>query len=106
MDEALKDMNDVGLGDLRACELRVQGETLLAWLAEYLELSERYPVVSPLQPGDIRASLPASPPASGESLERIVADFEAKILPGITHWNHPGFFAYFSISSSVPGILA
>ena len=54
----------------------------------------------------MRRSLPAAPPATGESLEHILADFETKILPGVTHWNHPGFFAYFSISSSIPGILA
>jgi aromatic-L-amino-acid decarboxylase len=94
------------LGDLPSSELRAQGEKLLAWIAEYLEHPERFPVVSPVQPGDIRSALPAAPPDSGESLERIVADFESKILPGITHWNHPGFFAYFSISSSIPGILA
>ena len=106
MGEALTDVKGGGLGDLPASELLAQGEKLLAWIAEYLEHPERFPVVSPVRPGDIRASLPPAPPESGESLERIVADFESKILPGITHWNHPGFFAYFSISSSVPGILA
>ena len=96
----------MNLGDLPTSALRTQGEQLLGWIAEYLEHPERFPVVSPVQPGAIRASLPSAPPESGESLERIVADFEAKVLPGITHWNHPGFFAYFSISSSIPGILA
>ena len=95
-----------GVGDLPSSELLAQGQKLLAWIAEYLEHPERFPVVSPVQPGAIRASLPAAPPASGESLERIIADFEQKIVPGVTHWNHPGFFAYFSISSSIPGILA
>jgi aromatic-L-amino-acid decarboxylase len=101
-------MNDRqrSLGDLPTSELRVHGERLLAWIATYLEHPERYPVVSPLAPGDVRRSLPDSPPAEAESLARILADFEEKILPGITHWNHPGFFAYFAISSSVPGILA
>lgn len=94
------------VGDLPTAELRSQGEKLLAWIAEYLEHPERYPVVSRATPGDIKRSLPASPPATAEPLERILADFESKILPGITHWNHPGFFAYFSISSSIPGILA
>jgi aromatic-L-amino-acid decarboxylase len=94
------------LGDLPTAELRDQGERLLAWIATYLDNPERYPVVSPLKPGDVRRSLPAAPPAQAESLECILADFESKILPGITHWNHPGFFAYFSISSSIPGILA
>ncbi len=94
------------LGDLPTSELTLHGRQLLGWIATYLEHPERYPVVSPLAPGDVRRSLPPSPPQTGETLERILADVEAKILPGITHWNHPGFFAYFSISSSIPGILA
>lgn len=106
MNDAEYDVTERTLGDLPASELLSQGEKLLAWIATYLEHPERFPVVSPAQPGDIRASLPAAPPVSGESLERIIGDFESKILPGITHWNHPGFFAYFSISSSIPGILA
>ena len=106
MDEAEKGVTARTFEDLPATELLAQGQRLLAWIAEYLEHPERYPVVSPVRPGDIRAALPPAPPGSGESLERIIADFESKILPGITHWNHPGFFAYFSISSSIPGILA
>jgi aromatic-L-amino-acid decarboxylase len=94
------------LGDLPTDELRTEGQRLLGWIAEYLEHPERYPVVSSAKPGEIRRALPASPPRSGESLERILADFEGRVLPGITHWNHPGFFAYFSISASIPGILA
>jgi aromatic-L-amino-acid decarboxylase len=94
------------LGDLPTAELELHGQRLLAWIATYLEHPERYPVVSPLTPGDVRRSLPAAPPLVGESLEQILADFQTRILPGITHWNHPGFFAYFSISSSIPGILA
>jgi aromatic-L-amino-acid decarboxylase len=93
------------LGDLPTAELREQGERLLGWIAEYLEHPERYPVLSPLAPGDVKRSLPAAPPQNAEPLERIFADFEQRILPGITHWNHPGFFAYFSISSSIAGIL-
>jgi aromatic-L-amino-acid decarboxylase len=94
------------LGDLPSSEFREQGERLLGWIAEYLEHPERFPVVPAVAPGDVLRSLPPAPPASGESLARIFDDFESKILPGITHWNHPGFFAYFSISSSIPGILA
>lgn len=94
------------LGDLPTAELREQGERLLAWISSYLEQPERYPVLSPLAAGDVKRSLPTGPPEHAESLERIFADFEQRILPGITHWNHPAFFAYFSISSSVPGILA
>ena len=93
-------------GDLSTTDLREQGERLLAWIAGYLDHPERVPVMSPVAPGEVRRALPATPPATAESLERIIADFESKILPGVTHWNHPGFFAYFAISSSVPGILA
>ena len=99
-------MDHSSLGDLSTAELHEQGGRLLAWIAEYLEHPERHRVVSPLKPGDVRRSLPPAPPTSAEPLERIFADFENHILPGITHWNHPGFFAYFSISSSIPGILA
>ena len=99
-------MTERTLGDLPTSELQEHGRALLAWIAEYLEHPERYPVVSPLAPGDVRRSLPGAPPAAGESLERILADVQSKILPGVTHWNHPGFFAYFAISSSIPGILA
>src|SRR3954470_22567761 len=99
-------MTESSLGDLPTTELREQGARLLAWIAEYLEHPERFAVVSPLKPGDVRRALPPTPPVAGEPLERIVADFEQRILPGITHWNHPGFFAYFSISASIPGILA
>ena len=98
--------SNAGLGDLPLAELDAQGRRLLAWISGYLEHPERHPVVSTLAPGDVRRSLPAAPPERAERLEAILDDFESKILPGITHWNHPGFFAYFSISSSIPGILA
>jgi aromatic-L-amino-acid decarboxylase len=93
-------------GDLSRDELVEQGRAVLDWIAEYLEHPEQYPVLSRVRPGEIRASLPASPPRDAEPLERILADFEAKIVPGITHWNHPAFFGYFATSSSVPAILA
>jgi len=93
-------------GDLPREELLAQGRAMLDWIGEYLEHSEQYPVLSQVRPGDVRASLAASPPVNGESLEAIFRDFESKIVPGITHWNHPSFFGYFATSSSVPGILA
>jgi len=93
-------------GDLPREELLTQGRAMLDWIGEYLEHSEQYPVLSQVRPGEVRASLPASPPVNGESLEAIFRDFESKIVPGITHWNHPSFFGYFATSSSVPGILA
>jgi aromatic-L-amino-acid/L-tryptophan decarboxylase len=93
-------------GDLSLDQLTSKGREVLDWIAEYLEHPDRYPVLSSARPGDIKASLPASPPEHPESLDDILADFESKIIPGITHWNHPSFFGYFATSSSVPGILA
>ncbi len=75
-------------------------------MARYLAEPERYPVLSRQRPGELRAALPPSPPDQGEPLDAILADVEGRIAPGLTHWNHPGFFGYFAISSSVPGILA
>ena len=92
--------------DLPRHELLSQGRAVLDWIAEYLEHPERYPVLSEMTPGEVRASLPSMPPARGESLDVILEDFRTKIVPGITHWNHPSFFAYFATSSSIPGILA
>jgi aromatic-L-amino-acid decarboxylase len=92
--------------DIPPDEFRRQAERVVAWVTRYLEQPERFPVVPRVNPGDIAASLPLSAPADGESLDAILDDFERVILPGITHWNHPGFFAYFAISASAPGILA
>jgi len=85
--------------------MRQHGADVVAWIADYLERVETLPVVARVQPGDVRHSLPTEPPAEPESLDLILADFREKILPGITHWNHPGFLAYFSITASTPGIL-
>lgn len=93
-------------GDLPREELIAGGQRVLDWIANYLEHPERYPVLSSVKPGDIKRSLRDSPPDDPEPLDAIFADFESKIIPGITHWNHPAFFGYFATSSSVPGILA
>ena len=85
---------------------RDAGHRLVDWIADYLEDSDRYPVLSRVQPGDVRRALPAAPPETGEGFDAILADVERVILPGLTHWNHPGFFAYFAITGSGPGVLA
>jgi aromatic-L-amino-acid decarboxylase len=87
-------------------DFREQAHRLADWIADYLESSERYPVLSRVRPGEIRDALPTHAPERGESFDAIFADFERVIVPGLTHWNHPGFFAYFAITSSAPGILA
>ncbi len=101
-------MNDVnrGPGDMDAESFRRYGHELVEWVADYLSHSERYPVLSRVQPGDIRDALPKRAPEHGEEFDAVLADFERVILPGITHWNHPGFFGYFAITGSAPGVLA
>ena len=85
---------------------RREAHRLTDWIADDLADPGRYPVLSRVTPGDITAALPPEAPVSGEPFDRIFQDFERIILPGITHWNHPGFFAYFAITGSAPGVLA
>ena len=85
---------------------RREGRRIVDWLADYFAHPERFPVLSQARPGDLVRALPAEAPRSGESFDAIIRDFSAQIVPGITHWNHPGFFAYFAISGSAPGVLA
>jgi aromatic-L-amino-acid decarboxylase len=96
----------LALGDMPADEFRAAGHALVEWIAEYLAHAERYPVLAQVSPGDITAALPQAPPDEGEPYDRIFSDFEQVIVPGLTHWNSPTFFAYFSITASAPGILA
>ncbi len=93
-------------GDLPPEEFRRYGHQLIDWITGYLANPEQYRVLPDVKPGDIRRQLPAAPPEQPVSLGDILADFEQQILPGVTHWNHPGFFAYFAITASIPGILA
>jgi aromatic-L-amino-acid decarboxylase len=87
-------------------EFRHHGHRLVDWMADYLANVGQYPVRAQVRPGEIAARLPAAPPADGEPLERIFADFERILLPGMTHWQHPSFFAYFPANSSPPSVLA
>jgi len=93
------------LGDIAPEEFRRAAHAAVDWIADYLEHPERYPVRPPVSPGDISARLAPAAPVTGESLDAILQDFHDVIVPGITHWNHPTFFGYFSISGSYPGIL-
>ncbi len=77
-----------------------------AWIDDYYRETRRYPVLSRSRPGDLIAALPTQAPADGEPFERIFADFERYVVPGITHWNHPRFFAYFAISAARVTVLA
>ena len=94
------------LGDIAPDEFRRQARRVLQWIGDYLEHPERFPVLPRVAPGAIAGTIPAEPPDDPESLDAVLDDFERLIVPGVTHWNHPGFFAYFAISASAPGILA
>jgi aromatic-L-amino-acid decarboxylase len=87
-------------------EFRRHGHALVEWIAEYLAGSDRYPVLPRVAPGDVCRALPAEAPERGEPFEAIFADFERILVPALTHWNHPGFFGYFAITASAPGVLA
>jgi aromatic-L-amino-acid/L-tryptophan decarboxylase len=86
-------------------EFRRYGRAVIDWIADYYERVETLPVLSQVQPGEIRASLPAEPPFQGEAFDDILRDVERLILPGITHWQSPNFYAYFPGNTSGPAIL-
>ncbi len=87
-------------------EFRRHAHALVDWMADYLDRVESYPVRAQVKPGEIAARLPLSPPEQGEPMERIFGDFARDLLPGVTHWQHPSFFAYFPANSSPPSVLA
>jgi aromatic-L-amino-acid decarboxylase len=93
------------MSDMNTNEFRKYGKQLIDWIADYLDHPERYPVLSRVKPGEIKAQLPAAPPPQPESLDTVLDDFDHVIVPGLTHWNHPAFFAYFAQSGTIPGIL-
>ncbi len=92
-------------GDMPPGELRRHAHDVSDWIADYLAGVGDMPVFPSVRPGDLTAALPAEPPARGEPMERVLDDFRRLVVPGITHWNHPAFFGYFSVSASGPGIL-
>jgi aromatic-L-amino-acid decarboxylase len=92
-------------GDLPLDEYRARATELVNWIAEYLGNPGKYPVLPPLEQGATLRALPGSPPSEPEPLTRILGDFEREIVPRLTHWNHPGFLAYFANTASVPAIL-
>ncbi|MGC8874479.1 MAG: pyridoxal-dependent decarboxylase [Chloroflexia bacterium] len=86
-------------------QFRRYGRAVVDWIADYYERVESFPVLSQVQPGEIRAALPDAPPQQGEPFEAILADVERVLLPGITHWQSPNFFAFFPANASGPAIL-
>jgi aromatic-L-amino-acid decarboxylase len=87
-------------------EFRKHAHELVDWMAGYMENVEKYPVKSPVKPGEIFSRLPDDPPLKPESFDVLMKDFEEIIMPGITHWQSPNFFAYFPANTSPPSILA
>ena len=87
-------------------DFRKHAHEFVDWIADYLENIEKYPVKSQVRPKDIYNQLPDSAPEQGESINKIMQDFQNIILPGITHWQSPNFFAYFPANSSYPSVLA
>jgi aromatic-L-amino-acid/L-tryptophan decarboxylase len=90
---------------MTAAEFRRYGKALIDWIADYHERIETFPVMAQVEPGQVRAQLPAGPPLSGEPFDAVLADVEKVIVPGITHWQSPNFFAFFPSNSSPPAIL-
>lgn len=86
-------------------QFRKEGKKLIDWIADYYEQVENYPVLSQVQPGDILRQLPNNAPEQGESFSAVMSDIEKLIMPGITHWQSPNFFAYFQSNNSFPSIL-
>jgi aromatic-L-amino-acid decarboxylase len=86
-------------------DFRLAGHHFVDWIADYFENIEKFPVLSPLEPGDVKKNIPAVPPARGEAMEGIFRDFERVLLPGVSHWQHPGWFAYFPANNSPASVL-
>ena len=91
--------------DMSSAEFRRHGHAVIDWIADYLEKPDKWPVLPPVRPGDVRMALPECPPLRGESMDTILDDFQRLIVPTTTHWNHPGFMAYFANSSTGAGVL-
>jgi aromatic-L-amino-acid/L-tryptophan decarboxylase len=91
--------------DPTTTDFRAAAHKAVDWVADYLENIDSFPVLSRVQPGDVAKQFGDAPSESGKPYDALFAEFQEKILPGITHWNHPSFFAYFSITGSQAGIL-
>ena len=86
--------------------LREDGAAALDWVARYLERVGDLPVLARVEPGEVRARLPSSAPEEGEPFAAVLRDLDEVLLPGVTHWQSPRFFAYFATTGSEPAILA
>jgi aromatic-L-amino-acid decarboxylase len=98
-------MTQPNLQDMPLNEFQEAAQRAVDWISDYFQHIDDYSVLPEVSPGDTRSALPHSAPDSGETFEDILSDFEKIIVPGMTHWNHPAFMAYFSITGSGPGII-
>lgn len=96
----------INKGDMPVDEFKKYGYQLIDWIANYIQQIESFPVLAQIKPGDVKNKLPVSPPQKGEGFDSIYRDVNEIIMPGMTHWNHPKFMAYFNSTGSLPGILA
>jgi aromatic-L-amino-acid decarboxylase len=92
-------------GPMTAEEFRTHGHALIDWIADYLERVPQRPVGAAVEPGAVRSQLPEHPPTEPEPFDTVMADVERVVVPGLTQWQHPGFFAYFPANTSYPSIL-
>jgi aromatic-L-amino-acid/L-tryptophan decarboxylase len=92
-------------GDMPPDEFRRHAVEVIEWISTYFTEVGDLPVLAQVQPGEVRASLSEHPPAEPEPFDDIWRDFLTHILPGVTHWNHPGFHAYYAVTGSGPGVL-
>ena len=85
-------------------QFRQHGKEVVDWIADYYERIESLPVLSQVRPGEVRHALPENPPQRGEAFDLLLQDIDRVILPGVTHWQSPNFFAYFPANASGPAI--
>jgi aromatic-L-amino-acid decarboxylase len=90
---------------MSADQFREEGKKVIDWIADYYENIEKFPVLSKVKPGEIKASLPENPPQKGELMDKMMQDVNELIMPGITHWQSPNFYAFFPSNTSFPSIL-
>ena len=98
-------MDDAVMLDKDVAEFRRAGHEAIEWIADWLESRERSPVFPAVQPGDVTRRFASTPPAGGADLEQLLGDFREKVVPGMTLWNHPAFFAWFAITGSQAGLI-
>jgi aromatic-L-amino-acid decarboxylase len=104
-DNSERDGHAPPTGDMSAEEFRRHGHALIDWISDYFDTIETLPVLAQVKPRELIAQLPSAPPAAGEAMDAILADVDRLLVPALTHWNHPSFFAYFATSTSAPGIF-